>query len=123
MIKVLYAEDDADIRGVAEIALEDEGFDLCFCEDGQQAVSKAPEYNADLIMLDVMMPGLTGPDTLVQLRKIKGYETLPVIFMTAKVQPGEIEQYHQLGAIGVIAKPFDPMELSNDIRKLMEQAA
>lgn len=119
-LRVLYAEDDPDIRAITEIALEDEGFDLIPCDSGEMLLSLAPSENPDLVLLDVMMPGMDGPNTLIQLRKIPHYIELPAIFMTAKIRTDEVEEYKAKGAIGVIAKPFDPMTLAEQIRHLLE---
>lgn len=115
-MKLLYVEDEADIREIAEFALEDEGFDIIFCESGEQALEKAGTFQPDVILLDVMMPGMDGPTTLKNLRELPGLETTPVIFLTAKVQPNEIQSFIKLGAIDVIPKPFDPMTLASQIR-------
>ncbi len=120
--RILYVEDEPDIRIVAQMALESlGGFTLQICEDGFQAVEKGPAFAPQLILLDVMMPGMNGPDTLKALREFEQLETVPVIFMTAKVQPAEIEAYLQMGAAGVIAKPFDPMTLGDEIREIWSQ--
>jgi len=95
-IQVLYVEDDEDIRTVADMALDDEGFELIVCESGQQALSKVDGLSPDLFLLDVMMPGMDGPTTLHELRKYPKLAETPAIFMTAKVQPDEIEQYKAL---------------------------
>ncbi|NIU61539.1 MAG: response regulator, partial [Pseudomonas stutzeri] len=70
------------------------------------------------ILLDVMMPGMDGPQTLLKLRERIDLERIPVTFMTAKVQPGEIEHLRKLGARDVIVKPFDPMQLAGQIRSI-----
>lgn len=115
--KILYVEDEVDIQMIARIALVDVGkFELEICSTGQAAIDKAASFNPDLILLDVMMPGMDGPTTLKKLRTITELQNTPVIFMTAKVQPQEIEQLKALGAIDVIAKPFDPMKLAETIR-------
>lgn len=114
-LRVLYIEDEADIRDVARFALEDEGFDLLFCASGNEALQKAEDFRPDLILLDVMMPGMDGPTTLKHLHEITGLENVPVIFLTAKVQPGEINDFIKMGAIDVIPKPFDPMGLAEQI--------
>lgn len=122
--KVLYVEDDPDIRAVAEIALQDVGgFTTVICESGTEAVEKAPGFEPELILLDVMMPGMDGPSTLRALRKLPGLERVPVIFMTARLQKSEIEEYRDLGALGVIPKPFDPMTLSEQIAAILADAA
>ena len=118
-MKLLYVEDEADIREIAEFALEDEGFDIVFCASGEEALEKAVDFQPEVILLDVMMPGMDGPTTLKNLRTIPGLETTPVIFLTAKVQPNEIQNFIALGAIDVIPKPFDPMTLADTIRQTL----
>jgi len=117
--RVMYVEDEADIREVAEFALEDEGFELLFCAGGQEALDQVLAFAPDLILLDVMMPGLDGPSTLQQLRKLPGLANTAVAFLTAKVQPAEVAGFLSLGALEVIAKPFDPMALPGQIRELL----
>ena len=115
--RILYVEDEADIRTVAQLALESVGgFQVMACPGGKEAVASAPQFAPDLIVLDVMMPGMDGPTTLAELRKLDGLEKTPVVFMTAKVQPPEIDFYKSLGAVEVIVKPFDPMALSDQVR-------
>lgn len=123
LLSVLYAEDEPDIRTVAEFALEDEGFELVACVSGEQALEKAIDLKPDLILLDVMMPGIDGPSTLIKLRELPHLKNTPAIFMTAKVQPAEVAKYKAIGAIGVIAKPFDPMTLADEIRNLLESVS
>jgi diguanylate cyclase (GGDEF)-like protein len=118
-IRVLYIEDEADIRELAELALEDEGFVLVSCASGPDALARAPGLTPDLILVDVMMPGMDGPTTVRGLRELPHLSATPVIFMTAKVQPSEIADYLELGALGVIAKPFEAMTLGADLRKLL----
>lgn len=118
--KVLYVEDDPDIRSIAELSLRDVGgFDVCLCESGPQALARIEDFSPDLVLLDVMMPGMDGPQTLKALQNRPGGLTVPVIFMTARLQPSEIDEYRLLGAIGVIPKPFDPMTLADNIRRLL----
>jgi len=120
VLTTLYAEDEMDIRQVTELALEDEGFELISCSSGEQALDLAKKTKPDLILLDIMMPGMDGPTTLKKLRELAHLSDTPVIFMTAKVQLSEVAEYKALGAIGVISKPFDPMQLADDIRNLYE---
>ena len=121
--KVLYVEDDPDIQLVAQMALEMVGgLSLRACSSGREAILAATEYQPDLILLDVMMPDMDGPATLVELRKLPNTATTPVIFMTAKVQAAEVSHYRSLGAMGVVAKPFDPMQLAQQVRALWSQA-
>lgn len=120
-LKVLSVEDDKDIRILIEFALEDECFELTSCDSGQEALTKLVELTPDVILLDVMMPGIDGPATLKKIRELPNLITTPVIFMTAKIQTNEIEEYKALGAVGVINKPFDPMALANDIHNLLDR--
>lgn len=118
-IRVLYAEDEPDIREMVEFALEDEGFELNVCTSGTDALEKVRDYRPDLILLDVMMPGMDGPTTLTRLREMPHLADVPAIFMTAKVQPAEIAHYRSLGAIDIIVKPFDAMELAGQLRAIL----
>jgi len=120
-MKLLYVEDEADIREIAEYALEDEGFEIVFCESGERAMEQAGDFQPEVILLDVMMPGMDGPTTLKNLRGVPGLQTTPVIFLTAKVQPNEIQDFIALGAIDVIPKPFDPMTLADQIREVLSR--
>ncbi|MBF0193281.1 MAG: response regulator [Magnetococcales bacterium] len=115
--RILYAEDEPDIQEVAVLALETVGgFNLKICNSGKEALDAAAEYQPDLLLFDVMMPEMDGPTALKEIRSLPGMENIPVIFMTAKVQPEEIAHYKDLGAIDVIPKPFDPMSLADAVR-------
>lgn len=117
--KILYVEDDPDIQAIAVMVLDAiSGFTLEPCSSGSEALSKAVDFNPDLILLDVMMPGMDGPETLHALRQLPELANKPVVFMTAKVQPQEVQGYLDLGAVGVIAKPFDPMTLADQLREI-----
>jgi len=114
--KILYAEDEPDIQTITKMALSDlGGFDLKTCNNGAEAVEHAEAFAPDLILLDVMMPTMDGPSALKLIKKIDSLKNTPVIFMTAKAQSHEVQQYLDLGAIDVIAKPFDPMTLASNI--------
>ncbi|VAW96614.1 Two-component transcriptional response regulator, LuxR family [hydrothermal vent metagenome] len=120
--KILYIEDEPDIQTVAQLALENVGgFILELCSSGQKALEVAADFAPDLILSDVMMPGMDGPETIIRLRKIDSLANTPVIFMTAKVQTDEIQELLSYGALGVVLKPFDPMNLSTQIQELWEK--
>ena len=120
--RILYVEDEPDIQAVARIALETVGgFTVQICSSGEEALQAAVEFAPDLLLLDVMMPGMDGPTTLQELRNLPDLENTPAVFMTAKVQPQEIEQFKSYGALDVIAKPFDPMALSSQITAVWQQ--
>ena len=121
---IVYVEDDPDIQMVAQMALEVVGgLVLRSCSSGQDALAAVAACKPDLILLDVMMPGMDGPTTLAELRKLPATAATPVIFMTAKVQAAEVAHYKSLGALGVIAKPFDPMLLAQQVRQMFSEAA
>lgn len=115
--RVMCVEDDSDIRMIIEFSLATlGGYQVCLCPDGRAALTQAPNFKPDLVLLDVMMPGLSGPETLAALRKQATMAGVPVVFMTAKAMPDEVEELLQYGATGVIVKPFDPVTLPQDIR-------
>lgn len=117
--RIMLVEDEEDIRAVAEVALEAVGgFTLKTCDSGQSALATMEAFQPQLIVLDVMMPGMDGPTTLKAIRKHPEFAETPAIFMTAKVQPEEVSGYLSQGAAAVIPKPFDPMALSDRIREI-----
>ncbi len=120
--RILFVEDDIDIQMVAELALQEVGgFTVKVCSSGKEALAEAASFAPDMMLLDVMMPGMNGIDTLKALKQLPQIADVPAIFMTAKVQTHEVEQYKAMGAIGVIAKPFDPMTLSDNIQQIWEK--
>ena len=121
--KVIYVEDEPDLRIVAELALETVGgFEVMIFEAGVDAVREAPAFGPDMILLDVMMPGMDGPATMAAPRAIPELADVPIAFLTAKVMPAEVEHLKSLGAAAVIAKPFDPMTLADQVRAVWEAA-
>src|SRR5690242_17404313 len=117
--RILYVEDEPDIRQVAKLSLEKVGgFTVELCASGDEAIKSISSFGPDLILLDVMMPGMDGPTTLKKLRELPQSEHIPAIFMTAKAQPQEIEEFKQIGALDVIPKPFDPMTLAQSVREI-----
>lgn len=117
--KVMLVEDDNDIRTVAGMALEMVGgLKILACESGAQALEMIAAFAPQLVLLDVMMPGMNGPEVLQALRQRADTAMIPVIFLTAKVQQDEIAKLRALGALDVIAKPFDPMTLAATVRAL-----
>ncbi len=121
--RVLYVEDEPDIQAVARVALEAVGgFEVQIYNSGSDAMDHLDEikaFNPDVILLDVMMPGMDGPSTLEALRKESDFVDTPVVFMTAKVQPHEVADFKAMGALDVIPKPFDPMSLSQSIKTIL----
>lgn len=118
--RVLYVEDDADIREIAILALRDVGgLTVRACESGEEALREFDDFAPQMVLLDVMMPGLNGPETLKALIQQGSItEEIPVAFMTAKIHPDELQRYHEIGVKNVIAKPFDPMTLADEVRSI-----
>lgn len=118
-MKILMIDDEEDIRKVGRLSLERVGkFAVVQACSGPDGLNLAEKELPDLILLDVMMPGVDGPETLARLKQSDSLKNTPVIFMTARVQPQDLERYHQMGAIGVVQKPFDPMTLPDEIRAI-----
>jgi two-component system, OmpR family, response regulator len=105
--KILYVDDQPDLRELGRLALEVVGkFEVEACASGEDALQRVGPFAPDLVLLDVVMPGLSGPETLQRLRQHPGGASIPVVFLTA------------LGAIGVIEKPFDPFDLATRLTRL-----
>jgi two-component system, OmpR family, response regulator len=114
--RVLLVEDDPDIRRIASLALGVVGgFDVQTAAGGAEALKAISAVVPDLVLLDVMMPEMDGIATLAALRADERLNDVPIVFMTAKVQRGDIERYVQMGAAGVIRKPFDSMGLAAEV--------
>ncbi len=121
--RILYVEDEPDIQAVARVALELlGGFEIRVCSHGAEALQQVRDFVPDLVLLDVMMPGMDGPATLQRLRADPATAHIPVIFLTAKVQESEVALYQAMGALNVIAKPFDPMTLADQVRRIWSEA-
>lgn len=121
--RVMCVEDEADIQAVVKMTLEKlGGFTVTSCTSGQDALDRLAESRPQLILLDVMMPGMDGPTTLEAMRGQEGFADTPIAFMTARVQPNEVAHYRSLGAVDVIFKPFDPMKLVDEVRAVWEKA-
>ena len=122
LTRILYVEDEPDIQTVARLALEAlGGFTVEICSSGDEALQRVASFQPQLILLDVMMPGMDGPSTLKMLREFPQFASTPAVFMTAKVQPNEVAHYLELGAVDVIPKPFDPMMLSSQVQAIWER--
>lgn len=123
MLRLLHVEDDEDIREVANMALTLSGkFEVLQCPSGEDALQKAPEFSPDVLLLDVMMPGMTGPETLSALREMAQFRDTPAIFMTARAQPAEVEALKAASALTVVVKPFDPITLGDQILEALGES-
>ncbi len=117
---ILIVDDEDDIREVAQLSLEvAAGWEVLAAKTGEIAIATAAAEQPDAILLDVMMPILDGPSTYVRLQAEEATREIPVIFLTAKVQSSDRERFAELGVQGVIAKPFDPLELAKEISRTL----
>jgi len=123
-MKVFYVEDDPDIREVVELAFELEAdMRLISCDPGTAVLELMRGHKPDLVLLDVMMPGIDGIALAKQMKADAQLAATPFAFMTAKAMPQELKQLRELGAIGIISKPFNPLTLTSDVRALMNYAS
>lgn len=120
--KILYAEDEPDVQMVVDITIQTmSNFEIKICGNGKLLLDCVEEYNPDLILLDVMMPEMDGPTTFKNLQANEKTRDIPVIFMTAKAQVHEVNVFKEIGAIGIITKPFDPMQLCSEIERIWKE--
>lgn len=120
-VRILHVDDEPDIREIVDLSLGlNPDFEVRAAACGADAIAIAAEWSPFLILLDVMMPGMDGPTTLTHLRKDPRTADIPVLFMTARAQEREVQQFIALGAQGVISKPFDPMTLAFLVRSHLQ---
>lgn len=118
--RVLLVDDEDDIREVAGMSLETvAGWTVLAARSGSEGLRVAADQKPDAILLDVMMPDMDGPATFQQLRSNDATASIPVIFLTAKAQMREQRGFRELGAQGVISKPFDPLTLADQIAEIL----
>jgi two-component system, OmpR family, response regulator len=119
-LKILIIDDEDDIRRISRLALgRVGGMDVVDAASGVSGLALAIAEAPDAILLDVMMPGRDGPETLSLLRADPRTAHIPVIFLTAKAMASEVERLRALGAAGVLTKPFDPMSLAANVRAIL----
>ena len=122
LTRVLCVDDDPDIRIMLEFALRRVGgLEVAICASGIEALARAQEFAPDLMLLDAVMPGMDGPATLRRLRAIPALADVPALFLTAKADSDEMEHFADMGAHGILAKPFDAMKLADVVRAAWER--
>ena len=122
MIKILHVEDDQDIREITQLSLAlSPDIELIQCVTSEEALDATANLVPDLFLLDVMMPGMSGPELLAELRSRPHLRQVPAVFMTARVQRNEIQAFLEQGAMDVIAKPFDPVTLAERVMAMAEK--
>jgi CheY-like chemotaxis protein len=121
--RILIVDDEDDIREVAQVSLELVGqYDVVTAASGRDGVARARTVQPDCILLDVMMPDMDGPSTLAELRADPATRDIPVVFLTAKTQQADRTRLANLGAAGILVKPFDPLKLPAEIAAALQWA-
>jgi two-component system OmpR family response regulator len=114
--RILIADDEPDILEISRIALETVGgYAVTVCSSGRELLDLLPDIKPDLIVVDVLMPGMSGPEVFEELRRKPGFDTIPVVFLTGVIAENEIEALLDSGVADVILKPFDPMTLADRV--------
>lgn len=120
-LTVLYVDDDPDIRSIATMSLQlDPAISVHAAASGEEALAllATADWRPDAILLDVMMPGIDGVALAAAIRQMPGLDGTPLLFMTARARESDIARYRSIGAVSVITKPFDPLRLAEEIRKV-----
>lgn len=112
-------DDEPDILEIVKASLEVGGnYKVATCSSGKEALDTIGDVKPDLILLDMLIPAMDGVTIFGKLRSYSSLKTVPIVFITAMVQPKEVSSYIELGAAGVIMKPFDPMSLAAEIQSM-----
>ena len=114
--RILLADDEPDILEISRIALETVGgFEVSVCLSGKTLLERLLEFKPDLVIVDVLMPDMTGPEVFEEIRRRPEYDEVPVIYLTGVIQEEELEDLRETGVADIILKPFDPMTLADRI--------
>lgn len=117
--RILIADDEPDILEISRIALEAVGgFEVSVCSSGKMLLERLPEFGPDLVIVDVLMPDMTGPEVFEEIRRQPQFNEVPVIYLTGVIQEEELEDLHETGVADIILKPFDPMTLADRINSV-----
>lgn len=122
LARILLVDDQRDIRSIVGLALgKIGGFKVKVCASGEEALASVAEFAPDLLLLDLNMPVMDGVATLRALRAAG--VLAPAVFFTARIKPEELGRYSDLGVLGVIPKPFDPLKLGAQLREMWKSRA
>jgi DNA-binding response OmpR family regulator len=121
MTKVLVIDDEAPIRLLCRVNLEAEGIDVVEAADGPAGIEKAKGEKPDVVLLDVMMPGLDGWRVAEQLLEDERTSKIPIIFLTARAEFRDRAKGLDIGGIDYVTKPFNPLELAPLVRALLDR--
>ena len=121
--RIMYVDDDPDLQDIVRVSLETRGgFTVACCDSGNQALEEIPNFKPDLVILDMVLPGMSGFQLLERMRHLRGVPWIPVIFLTSKIRPDQAEDFVKLGVIGIINKPLNPLELRHQVREIWERS-
>lgn len=121
MARVMACDDDHVIRGLLEVNLEMEGYDVVTACDGQDALDKVRDNPPDLILLDVMMPNLNGWQVAEALQTDDATRHIPIVFLSARAMESDVQRGTGLGAASYVTKPFDPIDLMELVAQLLAE--
>ena len=121
MAKILLAEDEDVLRMLVVDSLEDEGYDIDEACDGDEALDYVKRYEYDLILMDYMMPGMTGLEVIKEIRQMPEKQKVKILMLSAKSQKSDQEKVLQEGADYFMAKPFSPLALVNRIEEILSE--
>lgn len=120
-MKILIADDEKDVRDLVRFTFERRGFEVVEAADGIQALTVARRESPDLIILDAMMPGMSGYEASRELKKAEATKGIPIVFLSAKGQTYEVAEGLEAGAVAYIVKPFAPKELVAQVQEILQQ--
>lgn len=120
-MKILIADDEKDVRNLVRFTFERRGFEVVEAADGIQALTVARRESPDLIILDAMMPGMSGYEASRELKKAEATKGIPIVFLSAKGQTYEVAEGLEAGAVAYIVKPFAPKELVAQVQEILQQ--
>lgn len=118
--KILFIEDEEDVRGAVKFILEGDGYEFYGASGGPEGIAKITKYDIDLLLLDIMMPGIDGFEVCRAIKSEPSID-LPVIFISAKAEATDIARGFALGADDYIIKPFEPNDLLNRVKRVLEK--
>jgi len=120
-MKILIADDERNVRNLVRFTFERRGFEVVEATDGIEAVTVARQESPDLILLDAMMPGMSGYEASRELKKGETTREIPIVFLSAKGQAYEVAEGLQAGAVAYIIKPFSPKELVAQVEEILQK--
>jgi len=120
-MKILIADDEKDVRDLVRFTFERRGFEVVEATDGSEAFTIAKQESPDLILLDAMMPGISGYEASRRLKKTEATKGIPIVFLSAKGQTYEVAEGLEAGAVAYIVKPFAPKELVAQVQEILQQ--